>query len=514
MLTQQRNAPTRAHRTLPEGATATAAIVYGRTSTDPRVIIADGRNVQLRVERGQLSIQDGIGQHRRIRTLPRIERDVRRIIVLADNGYVSWDAARWCADVGITVVQVDRSGRQITATAEPRPGTDDVRLRRAQAFASDDGPHAAIGLDIAKYILARKLDGQAAIATEYLNNPDASDIIRQHAAEVAASEDIGTARVREGAAGAAYWQAWSGRVIVPFEPRELRTVPAHWTTFVARRSCIDTAKTNGHHAADPINALLNYSYWLAETECRLACLAVGLDPAMGFHHADKPNRDSLALDLLEILRPDIDRFVLDLLCTNGPMRYLSPKLFVEESDGHCRLVPPLTHLIAEQCLDWTRSIAPHAAHIARMLAASAKGDVRPAKSRKQSQPGTRRKYTPARPLRLSGTVTVERIIPDHLWADIAPLLPPEPQKRGVGRPRADNRAVLAGIVCVEQLGCTYSRIPPTLGASASTCRIRLDAWQEADIWPAIERVLHDSDHIRQLRAEADATPALNGRVGD
>ncbi|PKW15412.1 CRISPR-associated endonuclease Cas1 [Saccharopolyspora spinosa] len=504
MLTQQRSAPARAQRTLPEGATATAATVYGRTSTDPRVIIADGRNVQLRVERGQLSIQDGVGQHRRTRTLPKIERDVRRIIVLSDNGYVSWDAARWCADVGITVVQADRSGRQITTAADPQPDTDDVRLRRAQAFAGDDGPNAAVGLEIAKYILARKLDGQAAIVTEYLNNPAVSDTIRQYAADVAASESVSAARVREGAAGAAYWQAWSGHVIVPFEPREAFSVPAHWTTFVARKSPIDTAKTNGHHAADPINALLNFAYRLAETECRLACLAVGLDPAMGFHHSDKPNRDSLALDLLEILRPEVDRFVLDLLSTNGPMRYLSPKLFVEESDGHCRLVPPLTHLVAEQCLDWLRSIVPHAVHIARMLATGAKGAVRPAAPSKRTRP---RKYRPTTPLRLSGTVTVERIIPDHLWANIAPLLPAAPQRRSVGRPPADSRAVLAGIVCAEQLGCSYTTIPPTLGVSSKTCQTRLDNWQQAGTWPAVERALQDSDHIRQLRAETDAVPA-------
>ncbi|MGW5649307.1 CRISPR-associated endonuclease Cas1 [Saccharopolyspora sp. NPDC003752] len=502
MLTQQSSAPARAHSTLPDGATSTAAIVYGRTSTDPRVIVADGRNVQLRVERGHLSILDGVGQHRRTRTLSRIERDVRRIVVLADNGYPTWDAARWCADVGITVIQADRSGRQITVAAAPEPDTDDVRLRRAQAFASEDGPNAAVGLDITKYILARKLDGQATIATEYLNNPTAAEAIRQHAAEVAASQTISAARVREGAAGATYWQAWSGHVIVPFEPREAFSVPAHWTTFVARKSPIDTAKTNGHHAADPINALLNYAYRLAEIECRLACLAVGLDPAMGFHHSDKPNRDSLALDLLEILRPEVDRFVLDLLCTNGPMRYLSPKLFVEEPDGHCRLVPPLTHLIAEQCLDWAHTIAPHAVHIARMLATGAKGAIRPATPIKRTRP---RKYSPTTPLRLSGTVTVERIIPDHLWTDIAPLLPPAPQRRSVGRPQADNRAVLAGIVCAEQLGCSYTKIPPTLGVSAKTCRTRLDNWRQTGAWSAIEHALHNSDHIRQLRNEANAT---------
>ncbi|MGI8306523.1 transposase [Saccharopolyspora hattusasensis] len=174
-----------------------------------------------------------------------------------------------------------------------------------------------------------------------------------------------------------------------------------------------------------------------------------------------------SLAALEILRPEVDRFVLDLLCTNGPMRYLSPKLFVEESDGHCRLVPPLTHLVAEQCLNWSRTIVPHAVHVARMLATGAKGAVRPATPIKRTRP---RKYRPTTPLRLSGTVTVERIIPDHLWADIAPLLPAAPQRGSVGRPPADNRAVLAGIVCAEQLGCSYTTIPPTLGVSAKPAK--------------------------------------------
>ncbi|WP_373289878.1 transposase [Saccharopolyspora thermophila] len=184
------------------------------------------------------------------------------------------------------------------------------------------------------------------------------------------------------------------------------------------------------------------------------------------------------------------------------MRYLSPKLFVEEPDGHCRLVAPITHVIAEQCLHWAHSIAPHAVHIARMLATHAKGEIRPTTPRKHIRP---RKYKRTRALGLSGTVTVERIIPDHLWADVAPLLPPAPQRRSVGRPQADNRAVLAGIVCAGHLGCSYTKIPPTLGVSARTCRTRLDTWQHTGTWPAIQRVLDDSDHLRQLRTETTRT---------
>jgi CRISPR-associated protein Cas1 len=55
------------------------------------------------------------------------------------------------------------------------------------------------------------------------------------------------------------------------------------------------------------------TYSLAAIEARLACEAVGLHPALGFVHADEPQRDNLALDLLEPVRPEVERFVLDLV---------------------------------------------------------------------------------------------------------------------------------------------------------------------------------------------------------
>lgn len=505
MLNQQPSLPARPNTdgtdTAKSGAPAsTVAAIYKRESSDPRVIVADGRTVQLRVERGHLSIQDGIGQHRRTRTLPRVERTVRRIVVLADNGYISWDAARWCADVGITVLQCDRSGRQITVVAAPEP--DDARLRRAQAFASEGGPHAPVGLDIVKYVLAPKIGGQAAIAAEYLNNPDTTAAIAGQAALAAGSNTVEFARGCEAVAASAYWKAWTGRVIVPFDPREAFTVPAHWTTFTTRSSPICRSKDNGRDAADPINALLNYAYRIAEIECRLACLTHGLDPAMGFLHYDEQNRDSLALDLLEILRPDIDRFVLDLLCINDSMRYLTPKLFTEARDGGCRLVAPLTHRICEQAPTWAYAINPHAKHIAGMLAKLGKGEIRPAPHATDHAMTTGPKRKPAKPLRLSGTITPERIIPDNLWNIVAPALPANRQHSRGGRPFADNRAVLAGITCVELLGCSWAKIPPTLGVSRYTCSTRLDQWRTDGAWTAVQRLLDNSEHITQLRTEA------------
>lgn len=65
---------------------------------------------------------------------------------------------------------------------------------------------------------------------------------------------------------------------------------------------------------DPMNALLSFLYTLLTHDCRSATEAVGLDPAVGFLHRDRPGRPSLALDLMEELRPVLaDRLALSLV---------------------------------------------------------------------------------------------------------------------------------------------------------------------------------------------------------
>ena len=65
---------------------------------------------------------------------------------------------------------------------------------------------------------------------------------------------------------------------------------------------------------DPVNALLSFAYSLLANDCASALESVGLDSYVGFLHRDRPGRVSLALDLMEELRPCMaDRFVLTLI---------------------------------------------------------------------------------------------------------------------------------------------------------------------------------------------------------
>ncbi len=64
---------------------------------------------------------------------------------------------------------------------------------------------------------------------------------------------------------------------------------------------------------DPVNATLSFFYTILSREIATACETVGLDPQMGYLHACRPGRASLALDLIEEMRaPVVDRFILSL----------------------------------------------------------------------------------------------------------------------------------------------------------------------------------------------------------
>jgi len=83
---------------------------------------------------------------------------------------------------------------------------------------------------------------------------------------------------------------------------------------------------------DPINALLSLSYTMAMTEVYKSVYERGMDPCIGFLHADLPGRDSFVLDILEPLRPGADLF-----CLNFAMKYIKPSNFSNSKNEGCRL---------------------------------------------------------------------------------------------------------------------------------------------------------------------------------
>ena len=81
---------------------------------------------------------------------------------------------------------------------------------------------------------------------------------------------------------------------------------------------------------DRVNALLSFVYVLFSHDMESSLESVGLDTQAGFLHRDRPGRSSLALDMMEELRPYLcDRFVLKLINT----RVIKQNDFIVKENG-------------------------------------------------------------------------------------------------------------------------------------------------------------------------------------
>ena len=82
------------------------------------------------------------------------------------------------------------------------------------------------------------------------------------------------------------------------------------------------------------------------------------------------------------------------------------------------------------------------------------------------------------------------LVPQKLWNQMEPLLPPQRPKPKGGRPRVDDRACLTGIVYVLRTGMPWRFVPTELGCgSGVTCWRRLRDWTQAGVWPRIHQKL-------------------------
>jgi CRISPR-associated endonuclease Cas1 len=317
------------------------------------VVTLFGYGIQVRVDRGHLVLEDGIGADRRCTRLPRVGHGLRRLVVIGTDGCISFAALRWLADQDASFVMLERDGKVLATTGPVRPS--EAKLRRAQGLAH----HSGVALSITRELIARKLKGQEEVARHKLLDPATADKIRHLTNELPMAESIASVRLIESQAALAYWSAWRN-LQINFPKNHLQRVPGHWCCFGAR---ISPLTGSPRLSVNPANAMLNYLYAVLESEARLAAAALGLDPGLGVLHADLANRDSLALDLLEPVRPQVDSYLLDWL-TKGTLRR---EWFLEQGNGNCRLMASLAMRLSETAPVWGRTVAPVAEWVAQAL---------------------------------------------------------------------------------------------------------------------------------------------------
>jgi CRISPR-associated endonuclease Cas1 len=284
--------------------------------------------------------------------------DLERLVILGHEGMVTFEALRWPNDAGVAFLQIDRDGQVIASTA--KSGLNDARLRRALALA----PQRSTGLDVARTVLGSKIEGQQDVLRRKEFSPEAAARLSAPLEMARRGKGMRDLLTAESSAAADYWAAWE-QLELRFAQRDQKRVPAHWRTFRQRSSPFTASP---RVAVNPANAVLNYLYALLEAETRIACLACGLDPGLGIFHTDQRARDSLALDLMEAVRPQVDAYSLDLFAR----RVFAAGDFAETRKGACRILAPVTHILAETTQLWTRAIAPIVEETCRILVGTVK----------------------------------------------------------------------------------------------------------------------------------------------
>jgi hypothetical protein len=217
-----------------------------------------------------------------------------------------------------------------------------------------------LGLEISRQLITVKLEGQERVARDRLQDRDAADAIAAFRKQLRRIKNLDDLRALEGRAAVAYWAGWRN-VRMQFPQGDAVKIPLHWLTFASRSSPL--SGFSPRKAVNPLDAILNYLYTILQAETRLAIATMGLDPGLGFLHADYELRDSLAYDLMEVVRPDVDAYLFDWVSSKPFKR----DWFFEERSGHCRLMGHFASNLSETAQTYRRLVAPVVEWLARIL---------------------------------------------------------------------------------------------------------------------------------------------------
>jgi CRISPR-associated protein Cas1 len=206
----------------------------------------------------------------------------------------------FCAENDVAISFLTEHGRFLAKVQGPVSGN--VLLRREQYRKADDSKFSA---EMTKFILTGKITNCRTVLQRALrdhaskiNEEELRSAVMQlnHLIELSnQDQSLDVLRGFEGDAAHVYFNVFDHLI-------------------VSQKEAFHFDERNRRPPLDSVNCLLSFIYTLLMHDVRSALESVGLDPAVGFLHRDRPGRPGLALDLMEEFRPFIaDRLTLSLI---------------------------------------------------------------------------------------------------------------------------------------------------------------------------------------------------------
>ncbi len=225
-------------------------------------------------------------------------------IVCFGNVMMSPFLMGFCAERDVTISFLTEYGRFLAKVQGPVSGN--VLLRREQYRRADDLHSSA---QIARSVLTGKLANSRAVLQRALRDhssrldapklKEASMKIKYALESLQKDVSLNVLRGIEGESAHTYFGVFDHLIV------------SQKDDFIFRNR-------NRRPPLDNVNCLLSFLYTLLMHDVRSALECVGLDPAVGFLHRDRPGRPGLALDMMEEFRPFLsDRMALSLINLDG-----------------------------------------------------------------------------------------------------------------------------------------------------------------------------------------------------
>ncbi|MDZ7385489.1 MAG: CRISPR-associated endonuclease Cas1, partial [candidate division KSB1 bacterium] len=224
-----------------------------------------------------------VGEQKRLVSAKKV-----RTILITTGASLSTDAIELAIQNNVDVVFLDKTGHPFARIWQSKLGST-TKIRRLQLEASE----AELGFQLVLEWVSTKVQHQIDFLQELgRHRPGKSEELERYLGSLRAAlaelhQLSGSIEQRrsavmgiEGGAGRAYFAALSFLIPEPFKFQGRSRQPAK----------------------DEFNAMLNYAYGILYSMVERACLLAGLDPFVGFLHADNYNKKSLVFDLIEPFR--------------------------------------------------------------------------------------------------------------------------------------------------------------------------------------------------------------------
>ncbi|MDR2522386.1 MAG: type I-C CRISPR-associated endonuclease Cas1c [Synergistaceae bacterium] len=275
----------------------------------------------------------------------------------------------FCAEKGVLISFFSEQGRFLARVDGPVRGN--VLLRRRQYRLADDEKAAS---DVARSVLIGKIANSRTVLMRSARerteeSPALASAVKHLDGTV---QDLGKPlpleilRGKEGDAARHYFDVFDRLIL-------------------AQKDHFKFTTRNRRPPTDKVNALLSFVYTLLVHDVISALEGVGLDPAVGYLHKERPGRPSLALDLMEEFRSWLaDRLVLSLInrrqiYPDGFTQSESGAVYMEDTtrktvlaEWQARKQDELTHPYTEEKM--AIGLLPHVQ--ARLLARHIRGELK------------------------------------------------------------------------------------------------------------------------------------------